>query len=177
MLIFFSIFSCKAFRCSHVAKLAQGLMGKEILKHYFTHKILDFSILFFIIILAHTCVWCNFQYDYLNSTFKIFSSKKSLQFHYFLSFKKRDLTFKSNLIFILCIVAMKFGVCMCYFFNKKLAKLWKKNDVIKFFLDLLGAKQYSKKNSENKNFSFNCYNLTIYKESMVEFFFPTQWFW
>ena len=48
----------------------------------------------------------------------------------------------------------------------------KKKDQIWIFHDLLGARQHSQKSSEKKKpFMFGCYDLAIYKESKVEFFF------
>ena len=43
---------------------------------------------------------------------------------------------------------MEFGVRMCYFSNKILAKFCKKKDQIWIFHDLLGARQHYQKNSE-----------------------------
>ena len=42
------------------------------------------------------------------------------------------------------IVVLIFGVCMCYFSNKKKDQIWN-------FHDLLGARQHSQKSSEKIN--------------------------
>ena len=48
-------------------------------------------------------------------------------------------------------MALKFGVCMCYLSNKKLAKFARKRTKYEFFPDLLGTRQHSQKSSGKNN--------------------------
>ena len=75
--------------------------------------------------------------------------KKTLYFHSIVNFQKRGLTFISDSSFILGVVALKFGVYMCYFSNKEFAKFARKKNQIWIFHDLLSARQHSQKSSEN----------------------------
>ena len=56
----------------------------------------------------------------------MFEASLSLHLHSVMTFQKRGLTFISDSSFILSLMALEFGVCRCYFPNKKLAKFWKK---------------------------------------------------
>ena len=91
-----------------------------------------------------------------------------------MNFQNRGLTFISYSSFILLVVALKFGECMCYFLIRNWPNLEKK-DQMWIFHDLLGARQHSQKSSKkNKTFIFYCYDLAIHKESMVEIFCTIQ---
>ena len=70
-----------------------------------------------------------------------------------MNFQKRGLTFISDSSFILLVVALKFGMCMCYFSNKKLAKFGKKDHIWIIYV-LIGARQHSQKGSEKNKPSF-----------------------
>ena len=77
----------------------------------------------------------------------------------------------SDSSFILLVVVLKFGVYMCYFSNKKLAKFARKKNQIWIFHDLLGARQHSQKNSEkNKPSSLIVMILQYTKNLCLKFF-------
>ena len=51
-----------------------------------------------------------------------------------MNFQKRGQIFISDSSFILLVVALKFGLCMYYFSNKKLAKLGRRKGRYGFFM-------------------------------------------
>ena len=70
-------------------------------------------------------------------------------------------------------MALKFGVYMCYFFNKKLARFEEKRYLMYMFHNLFGVRQYNFKMEffNKKTFILDCYNLAKFKESTIELFF------
>ena len=68
-------------------------------------------------------------------------------------------------------MALKFGECMGYFSNEKLAKFARKKTKYGFFHDLLGARQHSKKSSgKNEPSSLTIMILQYIKNLWLKFF-------